>query len=143
MESTGHTADPARRTPAPRAWGALFVALAVALLAGCTSSRAGADGGSAGASTLASLGIPLNAVPAPGKCRIWRPGNPASQQSGAGSCRSLGPRVHAGAWLIRHPTPPEEGPDRIHLVVYGEDGPSLVRVFDPATGEMLSERSPE
>lgn len=146
METTGPGAGAARRTFSRRARGVLFVAfvgLAAVLLAGCSSSRAETDDGSIEVSTLAGLGIPLNAVPGPGKCRIWRPGNPASRQSGQGSCRSLSDRVGAGTWLLRHPTPPDGGPDRVHLVVYGEEGPSLVRVFDRESGKMVRERSPE
>lgn len=143
METTGRAADAARRAPGPRTRAVLCLALAGLLLAGCSSRRAGADDGSIEASTLVALGVPLNAVPGPGKCRIWRPGTPISQQSGRGSCRSLSRRVPEGAWLLRHPSPPEGGPDRVHLVVYGDDGPSLVRIFDRESGKMVRERPPE
>lgn len=146
MATTGHAAGAVHRTLGGRTCGALVVALAAAFLAGCSSTRAGAEEGSDGsieASTLGALGIPLSAVPGPGRCRIWRPGNPTMQQSGPGSCRSLARRVDAGGWLIRHPTPPEDGPDRVHLVVYGEEGASLIRIFDRESGRMIRERTPE
>jgi hypothetical protein len=143
METTGHAADAAHGALGRRTGGVLCLLLGALLLAGCSSRRAGADDGSIEASTLGGLGVPLNAVPRPGKCRIWRPGNPPSQQSGQGACRTLSRRVAGGAWLLRHPTPPEGGPDRVHLVVYGEDGPSLVRIFDRGTGKMVRERRPE
>lgn len=139
METTGHAAG--------RAYGILLLAALAAVLAGgCASSGGGAeDGGRADieASTLGALGIPLSAVPRPGKCRIWRPGNPSTRQLGPGSCSRLERRVEAGGWLLRRPEPPEGGPDRVLLVVYGEDGPSMVRVFDRETGKMVRERVPE
>lgn len=143
MKTTGDGADLAHRALGRRAGGILCLALGALLLAGCSSSRGGADEGSIEASTLGALGVPLSAVPGPGRCRIWRPGNPTSQQSGPGACRTLSRRVAAGAWLLRHPEPPEGGPDRVHLVVYGEDGPSLVRIFDRGTGKLVRERPPE
>lgn len=147
METTGHAAGETTRTLAARTYGALVVVLAAVLVvAGCASGRGGAEDGSGEsieASTLVALGIPLGAVPRPGRCRIWRPGTPAARQSGPGSCRTLSRRVEAGGWLLRHPTPPEGGPDRVHLVVYGEDGPSLVRVFDGESGKVIRERTPE
>lgn len=130
------------RWTADAAWRAALVVL-VAACAGPRTGRSGGGGsGDIEPSTLASLGIPLGAVPAPGKCRIWRPRSPSHQQMGPGPCRRLARRVGAGGWLLRHPVPPEGGPDRIHLVVYGEAGPSLVRVFDRRTGEMVRERGP-
>lgn len=146
METTGHSTGRTTRTLAGRTFGVLLVTLAVAFATACASGRDGpADGSreSIEASTLAALGVPLSAVPRPGRCRIWRPGNPASRQFGTGSCRVLERQVGAGEWLLRHPEPPEGGPDRVRLVVYGEEGPALVRVFDRGSGKMVRERPPE
>lgn len=128
---------------ARRVAGAGCAAVLTVLLAGCSAGRPAADDADIEPASLGALGIPLNAVPGPGKCRIWRPGNSASRQMGPGTCRRLAPRVDTGGWLLRHPAPPEDGPDRVHLVVYGEEGPSLVRIFELESGKLVRERRPE
>lgn len=121
--------------------GATLAGVLAVLVAGCATGGSGGGGtGDIEAMSLTSLGIPLNAVPGPGKCRIWRPRSSVSNQLGPGSCSTLARRVGEGGWLLRHPVPPEGGTDRVHLVVYGSSGPSLVRVFDRQTGKMIRKR---
>lgn len=135
---------PAERRPFGRATviGAVLAVLGGAL-AGCATGGAQereADAGAGGPASLAALGIPKSSVPPPGKCRVWRPTSPSSQQLGVGSCRRLARRVGEGGWLLHHPVPDRGERDRVRLVVYGEEGPSLVRVFDRGTGELVRER---
>src|SRR5687768_1393732 len=48
-----------------------------------------------------TLEIPPGYYPAPGTCRVWVPGVPASQQSAPAACASLQNSVPAGAVLLR------------------------------------------
>lgn len=147
MRSAGPAGESTRRiggvrTVAAAVAGAGVLAVGVACAAGGTSS-AGAGDGDIEPASLAAFGIPLWAVPGPGRCRIWRPRSPPSRQLGSGSCSRLSRRAGEGGWLLRRPVPPEDGADRVHLVVYGEDGPSLVRIFDRESGKMVGRRNPE
>lgn len=151
---TEHSGSAGRAVPAG-ATGAMALMTVVALVAGCASGSGGSpDAAEPGASareaaaeqpaieepaTIYALGIPLNAVPRVGKCRIWRPGVSFTRQPGPGSCESLSRRVPGGAWLLRRRA---EAPDRVELVVYGDDGPSLIRVFGVENGELVRERMP-
>lgn len=130
--------------------GPLALLLGLAVAAGCASGSGGSPDGAepdppareAAAeepATIYALGVPLNAVPRAGKCRIWRPGVSFTQQAGPGSCESLSRTVPEGAWLLRRRA---EAPDRVELVVYGDDGPSLIRVFGVENGELIGERMP-
>lgn len=129
-------------------WAAPLVALALA--AGCASGSGGSSGTQPDdrrarepaveePGTIYALGVPLRAVPSAGKCRIWRPGVRPGHQSGAGACGTMSSRVPEGAWLLRRR---EAAPDRIELIVYGDDGPSLIRVFGAEDGQLLRERMP-
>jgi hypothetical protein len=55
--------------------------------------------GAPGTTTI--IEVPAGQYPAPGTCRIWRPGVPAAQQELAGSCADMMNRVPAGAVLLR------------------------------------------
>lgn len=117
--------------------------VAATLVSGCASTTSTSRSGEAEEvmepQTIYALGIPLNSVPPPGKCRIWRPGRPRSYQNGVGGCERLERRVPEGGWLLRHPEPAPGERDRVELVVYGADGPSMVRVFDTDHGELVTE----
>jgi hypothetical protein len=115
-----------------------------------------------------TLGVPPGHLPPPGSCAIWFPGEPPGHQPAPGDCALLATRVPAGAWLLYRPSVGEDGHGRgrgeghghgreeghghehgaggaavVRVTVYGDGGPSLVRIFDIATGHLLSEERPE
>lgn len=131
---------------ASRVLPSMALVVAALLAAACATGSSG--NGSAGEEpvqepqTIYALGVPLNAVPPVGKCRIWRPGKPQRHQTGFGSCPRLERRVPQDGWLLRHPEPAEGQPDRVELVFYRGDEPSLVRVFGTEDGKLIRERGP-
>jgi len=131
-----------------------FVALLIAACSGATVSndpggRPDVVIGSAPASgetTAHELGIPPGHLPPPGSCRIWMPGRPPGHQPASGACDELAHRVPAGGWLIYRPAGRTVGHGHgkkdkrvVRVTVFGDGGPALLRVFDIATGRLLSE----
>ena len=51
--------------------------------------------------TTTVIEVPAGQYPAPGTCRIWRPGVPVGQQELPGNCTDLLNRIPAGAVLLR------------------------------------------
>ena len=52
----------------------------------------------------ALLTIPRGQLPREGECRIWNPGQPATNQPPPGRCATLMREVPPGAWLVQRPT---------------------------------------
>lgn len=89
---------------------------------------------------LYSMGVPTNAVPDPGKCRIWRPRNPPARQKGSGACERLARRVPEGAWLLRSLSDRALDRQLVEVIVYGDRGGRFfVRLYDADTGEFIDE----
>lgn len=95
-------------------------------------------------STAATLGIPPGHLPEPGECRVWEPGRPPGQQRDLpqGGCERVEGQVQPHQWLVFRP-----GADRkiVEVRTYdaipgGGVAVRLVRVFDIATGALVSER---
>lgn len=95
-------------------------------------------------STAATLGIPPGHLPAAGTCRVWEPGRPPGQQRNlpAGRCDLVERQVRPGQWLVHRPG---ENKKIVEVRTYeaGSGGIilRLVRVFDVATGRLISETS--
>ena len=91
-------------------------------------------------STAATLGVPPGHLPPPGECRIWRPGTPPGHQQKSGACSTLERQVPPGAWLIYRPSKDKKV---VNVWVYDSDDslPNFLRIFDAATGVLLSEES--
>ncbi len=68
------------------------------------------------------LPIPRGHLPSAGQCRIWLPGVAPGHQTPPGSCRSLGRRVPAGAWLLVRPW---DDPGIVELIHYDYRRPGL------------------
>lgn len=97
-------------------------------------------------STAATLKIPPGHLPKPGECRIWEPGHPPGQQRHLpnGSCDRVEASVEAGQWVVFRPG---KNKKIVEVRMYGSAGsgstvPSLIRIFDIATGVLLEELAP-
>jgi len=106
------------------------------------------NSGSRGEATAHTLGIPPGHLPPPGSCRVWMPGEPPGHQPPSGDCSRLASRVPPGAWLLYRPATAGRGRGHakkdkrvVRVTVYGDAGPTILRVFDVATGRLLSEES--
>lgn len=94
-------------------------------------------------STAVTLGIPPGHLPEPGQCRVWAPGQPPGQQRRMpqGACSVVERQVRPGQWLVYRPG---ENKKIVEVRTYRASGVGvvidLVRVFDIATGSLLSER---
>ncbi|MDX1579704.1 MAG: hypothetical protein R3266_14555 [Gemmatimonadota bacterium] len=145
-------------------WHALATVVAVGVAAGCSGNSPIHTGPSprpdvvatgsgtvvttGSRSTAATLGIPPGHLPAPGNCRLWEPGRPPGQQKHlpSGSCTRVEPLVRPGQWVVYRP-----GANRkvVEVRTYAAAGSSgglvlrWTRVFDVATGVLLSESSHE
>lgn len=137
----------------------LVAPLAALLLGACSGAMASTDPGgrpdvaigsapTSGETTARELGIPPGHLPPPGSCRIWMPGQPPGHQSPPGACADLEGRVPEGGWLVYRPAGRSVGHGHgkkdkrvVRVTVYGAGGPSLLRVFDIATGRLLREES--
>jgi hypothetical protein len=94
-------------------------------------------------STATTLGIPPGHLPEPGECRIWEPGTPPGQQRRLprGDCGRVEREIRPGQWLVYRPG---ENRKIVEVRTY-EAGAGrrvvlrLTRVFDVATGALLSE----
>jgi hypothetical protein len=131
--------------------GSLLVALG-----GCGQATAtqvpvpsGRPSASGSGNTARTLGIPPGHLPPPGLCRIWLPGDPPGHQPAPASCDRLAGHVPPGAWLVYRPAVAGRGRGHgkkdkrvVRVTVYGESGPSLIRIFDLATGSLLDEERP-
>ncbi|HKK26535.1 MAG TPA: hypothetical protein VKB18_00475 [Gemmatimonadota bacterium] len=132
------------------------VPLLALLLAACSGAMASSDpspsvvvnSGSRGEATAHTLGIPPGHLPPPGSCRVWMPGEPPGHQPPSGDCSRLASRVPPGAWLLYRPATAGRGRGHakkdkrvVRVTVYGDAGPTILRVFDVATGRLLSEES--
>ena len=126
------------------AWLRLLV-----LAAGCGATIQGATPGDGPGvisieqgNDASPLGIPLEQLPAPGECRLWLPGRPASAQAGPGPCTKIEPGALGGSWVLDRPADkPEEvyvrviDPRRVGVVV-------AIRRYRAATGEYLGRMEP-
>jgi len=113
--------------------------LAAVGLAGCTITQVP----SPKRSTAVTLGVPPGQLPPIGQCRIWIPGRPAGRQARARSCDGIVAAAPAGAWILYRPGESR----RIVRVRYVDETRAgivvLIRLFEAATGEFLSEEDPE
>jgi|GEM_PF-668284 len=119
-----------------------MLVLAAAGLAGCTITQAPSTP-QPKRSTAATLGVPPGQLPPIGQCRIWIPGRPAGRQARARSCDGIVAAAPAGAWILYRPGENR----RIVRVRYVDETRAgivvLIRLFEAATGEFLSEEDPE
>lgn len=84
------------------------------------------------------LGIPPGHLPAPGQCRVWRPGRPPGQQPRAESCAQAETTAPPdSSWILYRP---REDPRLVHVRIVDPDqaGAILrVRVYDAERGTYL------
>jgi len=118
-----------------------LLAVAAVGLAGCTIHQAPSTP-QPRRSTAATLGIPPGHLPPIGQCRIWIPGRPAGHQARARSCDGIVAAAPAGAWILYRPGENR----RIVRVRYVDETRAgivvRIRLFEAATGELLSEEEP-
>jgi hypothetical protein len=50
------------------------------------------------------LGIPVSALPAPGACRLWKPGRPVREQAPPGNCSQIEPAAPPESWILYRPS---------------------------------------
>ena len=118
-----------------------LLALAAVGLAGCTITQAPSTP-QPKRSTAATLGVPPGQLPPIGQCRIWIPGRPAGRQARARGCDGIVAAAPAGAWILYRPGENR----RIVRVRYVDETRAgivvRIRLFEAATGELLSEEDP-
>ncbi len=92
-------------------------------------------------STAATLGIPPGHLPAPGRCRVWIPGEPAGHQRRSSSCAGIEGTAPAGSWVVYRPSDDKKV---VHVRVVHEQRPGVVvrvRVYDVHRGTLIEETS--
>jgi hypothetical protein len=86
------------------------------------------------------LGIPPAQLPAPGECRLWKPGRPLKEQGRPGSCAAIETAAPAESWILYRP---QQDPRLVHVRVIDPDQKGLViqvRVYDAARGTYLGSK---
>ncbi len=115
-----------------------LVVLASVGLAGCTITQAPST-----PQPKRTLGVPPGHLPPIGQCRIWIPGRPAGRQARARSCDGIVAAAPAGAWILYRPGE-NRRIVRVRYVDQTRAGIVIrIRLFEAATGELLSEEDPD
>jgi hypothetical protein len=86
------------------------------------------------------LSVPPAQLPAPGECRLWRPGRPLKEQGRAGSCSSIEGTAPPASWVLYRP---QQDPRLVHVKVIDPDQAGFVtqiRVYDAARGTYLGSK---
>jgi hypothetical protein len=86
------------------------------------------------------LAVPPKALPAPGSCRLWKPGRPLREQSAPGACSTIEPTAPPATWILYRPA---QDPRLIHVRVVDPDQAGLVtqvRVYDAERGTYLGSK---
>jgi len=86
------------------------------------------------------LRIPAAALPAPGACRLWKPGRPLREQAPPGNCSQIEPAAPPESWILYRPS---QDPRLIHVRIVDPDQPGLVtqvRVYDAERGTYLGSK---
>lgn len=90
-------------------------------------------------------GVPAEYFPVAGECRVWIPGESATDQTRPGACYELVWYVPPGGWLVRTPhssIQPVEVWEFGRRRAYGDERPPVETVIelDRRTGKIASER---
>jgi hypothetical protein len=86
------------------------------------------------------LRIPPAALPAPGSCRLWKPGRPIREQAPAGDCAEIEPSAPPESWILFRP---RQDPRLVHVRMVDPDRAGLVtqvRVYDAERGTYLGSK---
>jgi hypothetical protein len=86
------------------------------------------------------LRITPNELPAPGECRLWRPGRPVREQPRAGACTQIEPTAPPESWILYRPS---QDPRLVQVRIVDPDQAGLVtevRVYDAARGTYLGSK---
>jgi hypothetical protein len=86
------------------------------------------------------LGIPPAQLPAPGACRLWRPGRPLREQARPGTCAQIEPTAPPDSWILYRP---RQDPRLVDVRVVDPDSPGVIlriRVYDAERGTYLGTR---
>jgi hypothetical protein len=86
------------------------------------------------------LPVPPAQLPAPGECRLWKPGRPLREQPRAGSCIEIETQAPPGSWILARP---KQDPRLVQVRVIDPDQAGRViqiRVYDAARGTYLGSR---
>jgi hypothetical protein len=86
------------------------------------------------------LRIAPNELPAPGECRLWRPGRPVREQPRAGACAQIEPTAPPESWILYRPS---QDPRLVQVRIVDPDQAGLVtevRVYDAARGTYLGSK---
>jgi hypothetical protein len=86
------------------------------------------------------LRIPPTALPAPGTCRLWKPGRPVREQAPAGDCAQIEPAAPPESWILFRP---RQDPRLVHVRIVDPDQVgrvTQVRVYDAERGTYLGSR---
>jgi len=90
-------------------------------------------------------GVPTEYFPVAGECRVWIPGEDATDQTRPGACYELVWYVPPGGWLVRTPyssVQPVEAWEFGRRRAYGDERPPVETVLhlDRETGRIASEQ---
>lgn len=86
------------------------------------------------------LRVPSAQLPAPGQCRLWKPGRPLREQSPAGSCTEIEAAAPPESWVLYRP---RQDPRLVHVRIIDPEQAGLVsqvRVYDAERGTYLGSR---
>jgi hypothetical protein len=86
------------------------------------------------------LRIPVNALPAAGACRLWKPDRPVREQAPAGDCAKIEPTAPPESWILHRP---RQDPRLVHVRVIDAERAGLVtqvRVYDAERGTYLGSK---
>ena len=86
------------------------------------------------------LRIPVAQLPAPGKCRLWKPNRALKEQPAPGSCSDIEPSAPPESWILYRPL---QDPRLVHVRVIDPDQAGLViqvRVYDAERGTYLGSK---
>lgn len=86
------------------------------------------------------LRIAPNELPAPGECRLWRPGRPVREQPRAGTCAQIEPTAPPESWILYRPS---QDPRLVQVRIVDPDQAGLVtevRVYDAMRGTYLGSK---
>lgn len=86
------------------------------------------------------LRVPPAQLPAPGECRLWKPGRPVREQAASGACAQIEPAAPPESWVLFRP---RQDPRLVHVRIIDPDQAGLVtqvRVYDAARGTYLGSK---